>query len=174
MSICIRDKCRGVLFMKCRDTITCGSSSRLTGAATGQCVLSGLDRIPPAARERRLLAGPAGNQSSGTASWLRRRGARMSPCSRDTRVTAHVCSKGNDDSDGRFGWVTHERDVNGLTHVPVLLRPPDFLTPSVSCLNGDPPHRVSRLVMMRPRKAVVNELWSASGYKSPFTSPEKS
>ena len=65
-------------------------------------------------------------------------------------------------ANGLFRRVTVGKSIYGLTHVPVLLRPPDFLTPSVSCLNGAPPHRLSRFVMMRPRKAVAPYLGSVS------------
>ena len=55
--------------------------------------------------------------------------------------------------------ITHWKPVQPVNairgaHVPVLLRPPDFAAPSVSCLNGGPFHKPSRLVMIRPRNAV--------------------
>lgn len=91
----------------------CGTS-HLTGAAGVQCVLSGSDHTPGAARGRRLLADPAGNRSNGIASWLRRPDAKLSLCSRGTDIRACRCDRGSSFDNGLFRRVTFRcqwRDV---------------------------------------------------------------
>ena len=138
-------------------------ATHLMGATAARCVPSDSDRTRHAARAQHPPSHPAGSRPTGTTALLHHRGATMSRCSRDTRHHAFA-SHGN--GKNRFS-PNNMGDGCCLakTHVPVLLRPPDFDTPSVSCLNGGPPHKLSRLVMMRPRNAVMNSSVSAAHLK---------